>query len=57
MAPGALFDEGEIGLADGFAELGADGANQLGLRELPPESAKIPFEVPQLPELLGERHC
>ena len=52
-----LLDQREVRLADGFLELSLDGAYQLGLRELTSEPAKVPFELPQLPELLGESHC
>ena len=38
-------------------QLGLDGPHELRLRELPTEPAQVPFELPQLPELLGERHC
>ena len=34
-----------------------DRADELGLGELAPEPSKLPFELPQLPKLLPERHC
>ena len=57
VPPRALFDERQVGLADGLAELGPDGADELGLGELAAEAAKVPFEMTQLPKLLPERHC
>ncbi len=40
-----------------LAQLRADRADQLRLGQLAAESAKLSFELPQLPELLGESHC
>ena len=55
--PRALFDERQIRLADRLAKLRRDGADELGLGELAAEPAELPFELPQLPKLLAQRHC
>src|SRR5262245_45468933 len=56
MFPRSLFDERQIRLADRLTELRADRANQLRLRQLATEPAKIPFELTELAKLLAQSH-
>jgi len=57
VAASPLFDQREIRLADRFAELPANGADQLRLRQLASEPAQLPLEVAKLTKLLTQRHC